>query len=55
MENVLVEVEKHVTSLLQNDLSHTFVYHNLGHTLRVIKGLKELIEGEEIDEKLKTY
>ncbi len=51
MEKVLVEVEKHVTSLLQNDLSHTFVYHNLGHTLRVIKGLKELIEGEKIDDK----
>jgi len=50
MENVLVEVEKHVVSLLQNELPHTFVYHNLGHTLRVIKSLKELIEGENIDE-----
>ena len=51
MENVLVEVEKHVTSLLQKDLSHTFVYHNLSHTLRVIKSLKELIEGEKIEVK----
>lgn len=51
MENVLVEVEKHVVSLLRNELPHTFVYHNLGHTFRVIKGLKELIEGEKIDQK----
>lgn len=51
MENVLVAVEKHITSLLQNKLPHTFIYHNLGHTLRVIRSVKELIEGEKIDAK----
>ena len=40
MENVLVEVEKHIVSLLRNELSHTFIYHNLGHTLRVVKKFK---------------
>lgn len=51
MENVLLEVEKYTSLLLRNDLPHTFVYHNLGHTLRVIKSLKELIEGEKVDTK----
>ena len=51
MENVLVEVEKYVSSLLRNELPHTFVYHNLGHTLRVIKSLKELIESEKTEGK----
>lgn len=51
MENLLAEVEKHVTSLLRNDLDHTFIYHNLGHTKRVVKSTQELIEGENIDEK----
>lgn len=51
MENLLSEVEKHVTSLLRNDLEHTFIYHNLGHTKRVVKSAQELIEGENIEEK----
>ena len=51
MENVLVEVEKYASSLLRNELPHTFVYHNLGHTLRVIKSLKELIESEKTEVK----
>lgn len=51
MEKVLIEVEKYVTSLLRNKLPHTFIYHNLSHTLRVMRSVKELIEGESIDEK----
>ncbi len=51
MENVLIKVEKYASSLLRNDLPHTFIYHNLGHTLRVIKSLNELIEGEKIESK----
>ncbi len=50
MENILIDVEKHVSSLLQNDLPHTFIYHNLGHTRRVVKSAKELIEGEQVTE-----
>jgi len=48
MENLIIEVEKHVSSLLRTKLPHTFIYHNLGHTQRVVKSLSELIEGENI-------
>lgn len=50
MENLLVEVEKHVSSLLRSELPHTFIYHNLGHTRRVVKSTRELIEGENVPE-----
>jgi len=48
MEKILIEVEKYVSSLLRDELPHTFIYHNLGHTKRVVKSTKELIEGENI-------
>jgi len=48
MENLLIVVEKHVSSLLRTELPHTFIYHNLSHILRVVKSTKELIEGEHI-------
>lgn len=50
METILVEVEKYVTTLLRDKLPDTCIYHNLGHTLRVIRSLKEIIESEKIDE-----
>ena len=50
METILVEVEKYVTTLFRDKLPVTCIYHNLGHTLRVIKSLKEIIESEKIDE-----
>lgn len=49
MSNLIIEVEKFVSTLLRNELNHSFVYHNLGHTQRVVKYTKELIEGENID------
>ncbi|RLD28379.1 MAG: phosphohydrolase [Bacteroidetes bacterium] len=48
MENLLIEVEKYVSSLLRRDLSSDFMYHNLSHTRRVVKSITELIEGENI-------
>ncbi len=48
MENLIIEVEKHVSSELRTKLPHTFIYHNLGHTQRVVKSVIELIEGEKI-------
>jgi len=48
MNTLIVEVEKHVSSLLRSELPHTFIYHNLGHTKRVVKSTKELIEGDNI-------
>ncbi|MFD2568540.1 Pycsar system effector family protein [Pseudotenacibaculum haliotis] len=50
METLLLEAEKHVSSLLNNELKHHFLYHNLGHTQRVVAATKEIIEGEQIGE-----
>jgi len=48
MDNLLAEVEIFVSNLLANKLSHVYVYHSLGHTRRVVKSVKEIIEGENI-------
>ncbi len=48
MDTLITEVEKYVSSLLRTELPHTFIYHNLGHTQRVVKSTKELVEGENI-------
>ena len=50
MENLLIEVEKHVSSLLRRELSTDFMYHNLSHTNRVVKSTETLIEGENVTE-----
>lgn len=50
METLLLEAEKYVSSLLNNELKHHFLYHNLGHTQRVVAATKEIIEGEQIGE-----
>ena len=53
MENVLIEVEKHVSKLLRRDLPQTFYYHSLSHTQLVVKSAKKLCEGENISGKEK--
>ena len=50
MENLLLEAEKYVSSLLNDNLKHHYVYHNLSHTQRVVAATKEIIKGEKIDE-----
>ena len=50
MENLLIEVEKYVSSLLREELAPEFIYHNLGHTQRVVKRTSEIIEGTDIDD-----
>lgn len=50
MSTLIPEVEKYVSDLLRNQLSHTYTYHSLSHTQRVVKSIKELIEGETINE-----
>jgi predicted metal-dependent HD superfamily phosphohydrolase len=50
METLLVEAEKYVSSLLNDQLDHHFMYHNLSHTQRVVAATKEIIEGESIPE-----
>ena len=48
MAQLLIKVENYATSLLRNKLSYKFIYHNLSHTIRVVKYTKKLIEGEDI-------
>ena len=49
MNELLTIVEKYVSNLLRNELPDTFVYHNLGHTQRVVQYTNELIEGENVN------
>lgn len=50
MNDLLINVEKHVSNLLRNDLPDHYVYHNLGHTQHVVNFTKELIKGENISQ-----
>jgi predicted metal-dependent HD superfamily phosphohydrolase len=49
MEQLILETEKFVSSLLNNSLPREFVYHNLSHTQRVVAATKQIIEGEKIE------
>tara|TARA_R110002073_G_scaffold108336_3_gene243355 strand:- start:28202 stop:29398 length:1197 start_codon:yes stop_codon:yes gene_type:complete len=49
METILLEAEKYVSSLLNDELKHHYMYHNLSHTQRVVSATKEIIEGEQIE------
>ena len=50
MSTLIIDTEKYVFSLLNKDLDRKFVYHNLEHTQRVVKSIKELTEHIQIDE-----
>ncbi|MCF6347303.1 MAG: DUF5706 domain-containing protein [Flavobacteriaceae bacterium] len=45
------KAEDYAVSQLTKNLPNTFIYHNLNHTRRVVKRVKELIEGEKISAK----
>lgn len=49
MENLLQNVENHVLNVLRSKLEPSYLYHNIGHTLRVVRGVEILIDGEKID------
>ena len=51
MDSLITEIERYVSQLLRTELSHNYTYHSLSHSQRVVKSVKELIEGEKIDEK----
>ena len=48
MENLLIEVEKYISTLLRTKLSKDFIYHNLSHTNRVVKSIAAIVKGENI-------
>ena len=50
MEQLILETEKYVSSLLNDHLPREFVYHNLSHTQRVVAATKQIIEGENVSE-----
>ena len=50
METLLLKTEKYVFSLLTEELSHGYLYHNFSHTQRVVNATKELIQGENVSE-----
>ncbi len=43
MSEILEKTKNFVVELLSNDLSKDYLYHNLRHTLRVVKSTKELL------------
>ncbi len=51
MSDVLLHIEKHVNQLLSNELDSKFLYHNLKHTLRVVKSTKELLFSSKLTTK----
>ena len=46
--DILQKAELHVIELLSEQLPSDYLYHNLGHTRRVINNLNELIEAENV-------
>jgi predicted metal-dependent HD superfamily phosphohydrolase len=50
MEQLILETEKYVSSLLNDSLPREFVYHNLSHTQRVVAATKQIVEGEGVGE-----
>lgn len=53
MENIVLEAEKYVTTLLNEKLDPMFVYHNLAHSQRVAGKSKELSELTSLSDKAK--
>jgi len=51
MSEIVEKTEAYVKNLLKEKLPNTFTYHNLTHTLRVLKSTNEIIENSEINAK----
>jgi predicted metal-dependent HD superfamily phosphohydrolase len=49
MSKLISDTEKYVFGLLNTDLDKKYLYHNLTHTQRVVKSIKELIENLKIE------
>ncbi|WP_333780773.1 hypothetical protein [Tenacibaculum pacificus] len=52
MENLLIEAENFVVTLLNEKLDTSFIYHNVLHTQRVVAKTKELIKEAELTTEL---
>ena len=49
MSALLIDAEKYVFNLLNNNLERNYVYHNLAHTQRVVAKTNELIENLKVE------
>lgn len=45
---ILEQTEEHIFNLHKYTLSNSYTYHNYNHTLRVVNGINELIDNENI-------
>ena len=50
MGNILLDAEKHVIRLLNDQLDTSFVYHNLAHTQRVVSKAEELAKLSKLND-----
>jgi predicted metal-dependent HD superfamily phosphohydrolase len=55
MKNILLEAEKYVIRLLNDELDTPFVYHNLAHTQRVVSKALELAKLSDIKDTDKEH
>lgn len=51
MSKILKETEDFVTNMLNQQLSSSYLYHNLRHTQRVVKNTKELLDAYDLNAK----
>ncbi len=49
MSPLIEKTESFVFNLLKSQLDQTFLYHNLTHTERVLRSLREIIEHSNIN------
>jgi predicted metal-dependent HD superfamily phosphohydrolase len=49
-KSLIEDTQDYVVNLLKDELPSSFLYHNLTHTLRVLKSTRELIENTELSE-----
>ncbi|MDY2587347.1 Pycsar system effector family protein [Winogradskyella aquimaris] len=53
-KSLIEDTQDYVVNLLKDELPSSFLYHNLTHTLRVLKSTRELIENTELSEEEET-
>lgn len=51
MTNIVDKAESYVFDLFKKELDTTFLYHNITHTKRVLKSIREIISGSNISDK----
>ncbi|GAA5219770.1 Pycsar system effector family protein [Membranihabitans marinus] len=50
MANIINKAQQYATDLLTNILDHRFLYHNLVHTQRVVRGVTEIVNFYQLED-----